>query len=424
MRQSNEYILAKRKEKKNLIFLTGSTSFVGVHIARKLLERGHSIIFLCRPKDEMSVYQRMYQYLTWADVNSFERIKIFDGHIDEPRLGLSDEDYEFLVQNVDEIIHCLSDTSFKKDNNEIIERINVQGTINLLKLAEESRCYFFHYISTSYSVGKKQGTCMEEYQPQTQFHNKYEETKHIAEGLVLEICKRAGIRSNIYRPSIIFGDSKTGKTLKFNAVYYPSKIINFLKDRFENDIKENKGVIASQMGVRKLDNGKMYMPIRVEKSVPSVINVVTIDYVVNAYMAIMDNCLEGDIFHIVAGDNTISIDKIVEYVNRYFNIQGIESMPVKEIDENNRTPLEKLLDSYIEIYKPFFHDTRTFDDTNTKKYLKKYNITRSFVEYENFAKCLDYASEVNWGKSLFDKIEIPDNFIETFSDSCPNVAAN
>ncbi len=70
---------------------------------------------------------------------------------------------------------------------------------------------------------EKTGICPETLTDTRSFFNVYEETKHLAEMAAADCCSREGIRLNIFRPSIVYGHSRTGKTLRFNALYYPVK---------------------------------------------------------------------------------------------------------------------------------------------------------------------------------------------------------
>jgi thioester reductase-like protein len=88
-------------------------------------------------------------------------------------------------------------------------------------------------------AGKTTGVCEEALVEAEQFNNVYEEPKHQAEMRVSRLCEKEGIRVNIYRPSIVYGSSKTGRSLKFNGLYYLIKALLFLKDVYEKDIRKN-----------------------------------------------------------------------------------------------------------------------------------------------------------------------------------------
>ena len=249
--------------------------------------------------------------------------------------------------------------------------------------------------------GRKHGLCAEEYVPQRQFWNAYEETKHIAEGLVLERCRREGIRANIYRPSIVYGDSKSGRSLLFNALYAPVKLAHYLRTVWEKDFSENGGLRAEKMGVRMTDDGKMYIPARIERTATGALNLIAIDFLVEASMAIMEDCLDGGIFHLT-NPKANTLDELLGYIEQYLNITGIRLVPRGYLNTHGRNALDKLIDSYLGVYGPYFHDDRQFDTTKAERTLSKRNIACPAFDYAVFAKCVDYAIQSEWGKRLFE----------------------
>ena len=399
MKRSVDYIVEKRRNAESVIFLTGGTGFIGSHIAVELLKRGYFVVFLCRPKHDLGAHERVQKVLEWHGLPYNKNFKVVSGQVDEPRLGLDDEVYTYLLENVDEIWHCAADTSFPERKRKQAEKVNVQGTLNVLKLAEESKCYFFHHMSSAYVAGKVRGRCLEKYVPQRQFYNVYEETKHIAEGHVLETCGREGIRVNIYRPSITYGDSRTGKSLSFKAFYVPFRAGHYLKKLFERDIEENEGLKAEKMGVRKTEDGKTYIPIRIGKIDGSSFDLVPIDFAVDGCIAIMENCLEGGIFHLV-NRKPNTLDELILFGEKFFNAAGYKSVLAEDFVNQPRNALENLYDSFINVYEPNFQDDRIFDDTKAGEILDRNNIACPCLDYEIFSKCIKYAIEVDWGRAL------------------------
>jgi len=399
MRRPTDYIFKNRKNTQNVMLLTGGTGFMGSHIAAQLLNRGYFVIFLCRAKHNLSAYERVRKVLQWHGLNCSNNLKVLSGQLDEPRLGLEREAYNYLVEKTDEIWHCAADTSFLERERKQAEKVNIQGTLNLLKLAADSQCYFFHHMSSAYVAGKVRGTCMERYVPQRQFYNVYEETKHISEGHVLEICGREGIRVNVYRPSIIYGDSRTGRSLSFKAFYVPFRAGHYLKKLFDRDIGENAGLKANKLGVHKTKDGKIYIPIRIGKIDGGCFDLVPIDFAVDACIAIMENSLDGGIFHLVSREPS-TLDELILFGEKFFNVTGYRSVLAEDFIHLPRNAQENLFDSFINVYEPNFHDDRIFDDTQARGILDRTNVTCPCLDYEIFAKCINYAIEVDWGRGL------------------------
>jgi nucleoside-diphosphate-sugar epimerase len=386
------------------MLVTGGTGFLGSHIASELLRQGYRVVLLARSTGQVSAHTRVEQLLAWFGLGPEEksRFEVIEACLDRPDLGLDQERYDDLAHSIDEIIHCASDTSFSERKRTEVERANIKGLEHVLDLAVRSRCYFFHHVSTAYVAGKKSGPCREEFVETTEFINVYEETKYYGERILYGKCESQGIRLNVYRPSIVYGSSQDGRSLRFNALYYPLRTILFLKNLFMRDIKEGGGTRAEQMGVKMGKDGSLHLPIRIEAGNGNGINLVPVDFFVKAFMEIMDTCLEGSVFHIV-NERPKGIDELVEYTARYFDIEGIRAVHTEDFDRGSRNGLEILFDTYVDAYKPYMTDSRTFSNDKTRSILEKKNITCPDLDYQLFAKCIEYAIETGWGANLFGK---------------------
>ena len=306
------------------------------------------------------------------------------------------------MQDVDEIIHCASNTSFSERKRAAVERANIDALGNVLDLAADGRCSFFHYVSTAYAAGRKDGVCKEELADNDSFINVYEETKYRAERIVSEHCGREGIRLSVYRPSIVYGNSKTGRSTRFNAVYYPIRTILFLRDLYDADIRERGGSNAREMGVRACGDGSLHLPIRVEVSENGGVNLIPIDYFVDAFMALMEGCIDGGVFHIV-NRKTVRIEDLIEYTNRLFKIDGMEPCRAGAFIGKPKNALEILFDTYLEVYGPYMRDTRTFEDQKAQAILSGKNVACPDFDFEVFSRCMKYAIECGWGTELFEE---------------------
>lgn len=66
------------------------------------------------------------------------RIKIISGNIDESSMGLSLEDHDWLIENVNFVFHCAATVNFNEPLK-LATKINVQGTEHILTLASEMK---------------------------------------------------------------------------------------------------------------------------------------------------------------------------------------------------------------------------------------------------------------------------------------------
>ena len=400
MREDKDIIVDRRRKKKSTVLLTGGTGFLGSFMLSRLLKEGYPVLCLCRPKHNVDAFARMRRILEWHAIDSHENVEVIEGNITQPRLGLDGEAYAYLRNTINEIWHCTSDSSFAPEKRGQVKNVNIKGTSHMLELAKESRCSFFHYMSTAYIFGKSRGICKEEYRQQDRFYNIYEETKHEAEGRVIGLCEQEGIRLNIYRPSIVYGDTQTGKSLKFNAFYFPIRIIHYFKNLFEKDFEETGGVNARRMGIERSEDGEVNARIRVGKGKKSSFNLVPVDFVIEACMEIMEKSLDGAIFHLVSRELS-RLEEVIAFTEDYFRIKNLFIPVLKEdFKREPKNELERLMDSYMDVYEPYFYDERAFDDERASGILDKEGIRCPKLTYEIFARCVDYAIKLNWGKGL------------------------
>ncbi len=385
------------KSMKNKVLLIGGTGFLGSHILTALLDSGHSVCVLARSKGKLSAQERVRRLLHWFGVKSGE-VSVVEGAIDEPDLGVRSRNDLDMIRNADEIIHCGSATSFSERKRGEVVRTNVHGIENVLDLGANGACSSFHYVSTAYVAGARSGTCREEVTETERFTNVYEETKYRAEKIALERCAQKGIPCFIYRPSIVYGDSRTGRTLRFNGVYYPIRTLLFLKNVYESDLRQRGGRKAAEAGVKWGNDGTLYLPIGVELTSGSGVNLIPVDYFVSALMAIREDRSEAGVFHIV-NETTTPVQALIAYMRRLFKIDGLEPRMSSEQGEqiSPRNPLERLFDLYLVPYMPYMRDMRRFEKKRAEAILLRKGISCPDFTYDVFTRCMAYAVGCNWG---------------------------
>src|ERR1700690_497170 len=94
------------------IFLTGSTGYIGAHIASILLDRHTDRLnLLVRAKTDQEAKERLWHALQLhLDFPQFRdavetRVNIFLGDLTDPRFGLQDAEYFRLVETTDSVLH-------------------------------------------------------------------------------------------------------------------------------------------------------------------------------------------------------------------------------------------------------------------------------------------------------------------------------
>jgi len=124
-------------------------------------------------------------------------------------------------------------------------------------------------------------------------------------------------------------------------------------------------------------------------------------------MAIFEDGLDGGIYHI-ANPRPTRIEDLVAFGKRRFQMEGIETCGPEAFAAQPKNALEVLYDSYLEVYRPYMQDTRSFDTANAAPILGKRGLVCPVFDYEVFLRCMDYAVEADWDRSsLTDEAPVP-----------------
>lgn len=394
------------KAEKRLL-VTGATGFIGSHLAGALAEAGHSVCLLIRalPTESTTADDRWKRIADWLRLSpaARARITVFAGDLHAPDLHLSADNARFLKANTEESVHAAANTSFSEKKRSEIFRTNIIGLRNLLSFVEGSSCRRIHAISTAYVGGNTQDPCMEVFSPPHGYFNPYEESKHQAEILLREFCSRKGVRLSIYRPSVVYGNSRTGKTFRFNALYHPVRAIAYLRDLFMKDLLENSGHQAKKMGISLDPTGQtLHMPIHFRKGQGRGLNLVPIEYCTESILQLMNATGKDEVFHITNTQSTPLTD-LVSFTGRCFKISGmvVEGVTAPRPQQNPASDaLDHLFRRYMEPYQPYIEDTRVFDDSRAVQTLTPAGIHCPGFSYSIFEQCMTYAIKNNWGRTL------------------------
>jgi nucleoside-diphosphate-sugar epimerase len=379
--------------------LTGATGFLGSHIMASLLSKGKKLVLLGRSAGSESLQQRIRKRLNWFGLGHLEELlEFYETDFLKAGLGLNKTDYKSLCSRKLSIIHCASDTSFGEKNRNRVMKSNVENLTELLNFVQQSRAVSFHFISTAFAAGIYSFECPEAPINSAHFCNVYEESKAMAENIVSKRCREFNIPYTIIRPSIVYGDSSTGRSLKFNALYYPVRFLQYIRDIYLDDIKKKDGIKSAECGIFINDTGTLHLPIKIFIPSEGKINLIPVNYFTDTFLSIIQKPVTETFYHITS-NKPQSTDSLIGYIERFLNITGLE-LVIGTSDKNElRNPPEELFDHFIKLYRPYLSDKRVFIRRNTDRATSG-DLPPDF-NYEIFQKCMSYAVSVDWGKKLF-----------------------
>ncbi len=210
------------------ILLTGSTGYIGAHIAANLLA-GHPdpLNLLVRARDHHEARGKLWHSLQLhLDFPHFEsylasRINIFRGDLTDSRFGLNDDDYSRLVRTTDSVIHCAASLNRKSEKSCL--NVNLRGTLEVIQLAMRARDSHglrrFSHVSTVAVAGQRSNEVVQEDASidwNRSDYDPYARTKKFCEHMVRELLH--DVPRTIFRPSIVLGDSRRPETNQFEMV--------------------------------------------------------------------------------------------------------------------------------------------------------------------------------------------------------------
>jgi thioester reductase-like protein len=210
------------------IFLTGSTGYIGAHVAANLLEgHGASLNLLVRSRDpqeaQLRLWRAMQLHLEFPRFYEHlqTRIRIFCGDLTAPGFGLNRDEYDRLVHTTDSVIHCAASLNRKSEKSCL--NVNLRGTLEVLTLARNAEHYHglrrFSEVSTVAVAGKRQNEIVTEDHAidwDRSDYDPYARTKKFCEHMSRVLLPDTP--KTIFRPSIVLGDSRRAETTQFEMV--------------------------------------------------------------------------------------------------------------------------------------------------------------------------------------------------------------
>src|SRR6202453_1794152 len=210
------------------IFLTGSTGYIGAHVAANLLrDHGAALNVLVRAHDVREAEGRLWQALQLhMDFPQFyeylqTRVRIFRGDLTDPGFGLGRDEYDRLVHTTDSVIHCAASLNRKSEKSCL--NVNLRGTLEVLTLARHAEHYHrlrrFSQVSTVAVAGKRQNEVVAEDRSidwERSDYDPYARTKKFCEHMMRVLLPETP--KTIFRPSIVLGDSRHAETTQFDMV--------------------------------------------------------------------------------------------------------------------------------------------------------------------------------------------------------------
>ncbi len=187
-----------------MILVTGATGFLGAEVVKQLTDKNLTVKAVKRGSSEVPAILQNNPLVNWviADIN-------------EPE-SLNDA-----LEDVLQVFHCAAMVSFQAKHKKVLEKVNVEGTANIVDLCLEKQIRLLHVSSVAaLGIAKPSELITEkhfwDYQPKASNYaiSKYQAEMEVWRGIA------EGLNAVIVNPSIIIGKNAglEGSGAMFNVV--------------------------------------------------------------------------------------------------------------------------------------------------------------------------------------------------------------
>jgi NAD(P)-dependent dehydrogenase (short-subunit alcohol dehydrogenase family)/thioester reductase-like protein len=205
-------------------FVTGSTGFIGSNLVPLLLKRTarkrgtNGEIHVLVRTSSLARLEQLIEEWTAQVPTARDRVKPVIGDLHEPMLGIDAETVAALRKaGIAHFFH-LAAVYDMTAGDEVNSLANVEGTHHALELAEAIGAQRLHHVSSVAVAGGYRGGFNEDmFDVGQPLEHPYHRTKFESERLVRETSK---VPWRVYRPSIVVGDSHSGRIDKVDGPYY------------------------------------------------------------------------------------------------------------------------------------------------------------------------------------------------------------
>ena len=354
------------------VLLTGATGFLGEYLLAELLERGHTVWGLYRSDSRMLDTVRFLSSLglprhagdlRWLKGDVLEADVHWKSWL-HSHPGLS---------GTDTLLHCAASTQLHMDGHGEPLRTNL-GSAQSLKRLAQIHPLRTHLISTAYVCGKiRQGVVREELHPRGDFVNVYEESKWESEALW------AG-EATLLRPSVIVGDSVTGRCTSFSGWYVLMQSLQLL----------------SRLLGEKSDGGSFNLNLRLPVEASATLNLVPVDYVAAAAARLIeDPANHRGVFHLTH-PNPPSHRLTWDFVGKKFGVTGLEFAGADADQPTPRDDQEQLVFRQMQAIFSYLGNNPIFSRTFTDRALPC--LKPPEVDEASMNRWVDYATAQDWGQ--------------------------
>ncbi|MEU1056685.1 SDR family oxidoreductase [Streptomyces sp. NPDC005876] len=336
--------------------MSGSTGFLGIRLVREFVTRGDVVTLLYRQGGESAI-GRVSRGLRRLSVSGdlIERFRRTAHEVEvtliRPKLGLSEARARALAEGTDVFWHAAGDIDLNGDAR-VVRPVNVDGTRHFLDVAAlNSRKAPFVHVSTAFVAGaRRTGHVWEsDLSDAYGFENAYEHSKYDAEVLVRAWSRARDRAALILRPSVLLTDQPPVLGMPRHPFQVTASLL------WNGSVQRGFDRIRIPYGLRP--------QVRLVGRDDAHLNCLPVDDAAKIMIGIAALPVPDGVstYHVVHPGDT-PVHTLIEFMERF---APVRFRLVPEPPERP-TPLETQFRHFPGL-TPYVNQTRTFDDSNTRK---------------------------------------------------------
>jgi dihydroflavonol-4-reductase len=229
-----------------MILVTGASGLLGSKVVETFVNKGYQVKAQRRSSSDMSLLGTLIDHknVEWVDCDILDAV------------GL-----DSLYEGVTHVVHCAAVVSFHQADKDLMDEVNIEGTINVVAMAQKHNIEKLVYVSSVAAIGRAPGDQViteETKWEESEYNTNYAKSKYLAE---LEVwrAQEEGLKTAIINPSVILGPgqwtSSSMQIFKYvneGGKFYPQGDVNYVDIRdicyaidqlLYNDIQEERFIL-------------------------------------------------------------------------------------------------------------------------------------------------------------------------------------
>jgi nucleoside-diphosphate-sugar epimerase len=376
-----------RRQNDSWVLLTGATGFVGGAVLAELIARGRRVLCLVRAATPDRARRRIVEALHGADCDAQAllesgRLAVLRGDLLRPNAGLDEGVIEMLRDAVVSVVHAAGSTVFDARHDGEPARTNIEATREIFRLAVRCNCPDWHFVSTAYVSGQCAQAAESLTSKPPPFRNDYERSKWQAEQDAARAAERSSAILTIYRPSIVVGNSRTGRALRFAGIYYLFRATSLM---------------ARYAGQHD-DIDRYKIPLRIRADAGACTNLICTDDLASLFGELFNNPgARGGVYHLThpAPPTNEQIKRVLE--TRYDIGGGRFIGRASPGDDNGRSSFEEIFEDMTASLAPYLFDSPEFGRACVDRFVS--HRPGAWTD-DKLHRLIDYAESVGWRASV------------------------